>query len=366
MSSFISIFIWLILIAFVSRFTEAEHIEDVHGNECLRYDYKWVILMLIPLVLMTAFRSDSFGDTWAYRSNFRMLPSSIFDMSSYLSTNTKDKGFSVLSIFIKSIIGDRDKLYFGILALIQGGIVFFVFRKYSEDFWLSVFLFLASADYVAWMFNGIRQFTAAVIIFAATSFIIDKKYILAIVAVVLASALHQSALIMLPIIFIVQGRPWNFRTIVAFGLMIGATVFVDRFTDFLRIALEDTQYFRVIDDYMSFGDDGTNPLRVAVYSVPAAAALLLRNRVSFENDRVINICVNMSVMTAGIYLVSMVTSGIYFGRLPIYTSMYSYILLPWLIEKLFEKRSATILKLLLIVAYMGFYYYQMHITWGLF
>ena len=40
---------------------------------------------------------------------------------------------------------------------------------------MSFFLFLASTDYISWMFNGIRQFTAVTITFIGIKFILDKK-----------------------------------------------------------------------------------------------------------------------------------------------------------------------------------------------
>lgn len=49
----------------------------------------------------------------------------------------------------------------------------------------------------------------------------------------------------------------------------------------------------------------------------------------------------MSIVSAGIYLVSMFTSGIYIGRLPIYCSLYSYVLLPWEIKHLFNEKKPT-------------------------
>ena len=73
---------------------------------------------------------------------------------------------------------------------------------------------------------------------------------------------------------------------------------------------------------------------------------------------------NASMITMALYLVSMVTSGIYVGRLPIYTSLYGYMLLPWVIDQIFEKNSAILVKVLMIVCYLGFFYYQMHFTWG--
>ena len=56
---------------------------------------------------------------------------------------------------------------------------------------------------------------------------------------------------------------------------------------------------------------------------------------------------------------------IYIGRIPIYTTLHGYMILPWLIDQIFEKASARLIKLLMIVFYVAFYYYQMEIIWGL-
>ena len=40
-------------------------------------------------------------------------------------------------------------------------------------------------------------------------------------------------------------------------------------------------------------------------------------------------------------------------------------LLPWEIDNMFEEKSATIVNMAMIVAYLGFYYFQMHFAWGM-
>lgn len=365
MNQYYTILLWLMALGFLSASISSQHTEIVCGQRQKRYNYIWAILILLPLIWMVANRTDTFGDTIVYRQNFQLMPDTIAGIPAYLASVTKDKGFRVLSCLIKVIVGNQDKLYFAILAIIQGGAVIFVYRKYSPAFWISTFLFFASSDYVAWMYNGIRQFTAATIIFAGTKLIYEKRFFSAIVLILFASTMHQSALIMIPIIFIVQGKAFNFRTIIAFLLMLLAIVFVDRFTGILSTVLEDTQYTNVVSDYVAIKDDGTNPLRVLVYSVPAILSFIFRRRVEHAGNSFMNMCVNMAVITMGIYAVSMVTSGIFLGRLPIYTSLYGYILLPWLINEVFEEKSQKIVYIGMIIAYLIFYYYQMHLTWGL-
>ena len=194
---------------------------------------------------------------------------------------------------------------------------------------------------------------------------IMKKYIPALITVLIASRFHQSALLVIPMIFIVQGEPWNFKTMLVILLAVLAIVYVEQFTTFLDEALEETQYSNVVTDWQSWGDDGTNPIRVLIYSLPAILSFIGLRYIREENDIVINFATNMSIIAAGLYLISMVTSGIFVGRLPIYASLYSQgILLPWEIDHMFNQRSSRIMKLGMILFYLAFYIYQMN-AWGL-
>jgi hypothetical protein len=65
-----------------------------------------------------------------------------------------------------------------------------------------------------------------------------------------------------------------------------------------------------------------------------------------------------------LYLVASVSSGIYIGRLPIYTTLQGYIALPWMIDRIFERRSAQLVRYAMYGAYLAFFYFQMHFTWG--
>ena len=127
----------------------------------------------------------------------------------------------------------------------------------------------------------------------------------------------------------------------------------------------DTQYNDVMTNEIWTSDDGTNLIRVLVYSVPALISLVGIRYVHTANDPAINVSVNCSIVTMGLYLVAAVTSGIYVGRLPMYTTLQGYICLPWLVEHMFSKRSARFVKMCMYGFYLVFFYYQMHFTWGL-
>ncbi|MBR6239433.1 MAG: EpsG family protein, partial [Clostridia bacterium] len=111
--------------------------------------------------------------------------------------------------------------------------------------------------------------------------------------------------------------------------------------------------------------DGTNIFRVLFYSVPALMSLVFRSYIERANDPLINVCVNLAIVTTGFYIFSFYTSGILMGAIPIYFSLSNYILIPWLLGEVFNENSAKYLKTAFIVVYSVFFYYQCGPTWGL-
>lgn len=364
MSEYILIFAWIGIMFLAAKKEKYNRIEEVCGEEVTRCKYWFAFLAFAPVIWMAGTR-EMFSDTGMYIRSFNEMPSSIDEVALYLTQRTKDTGFYLFSALVKIFIGSSEIVYLTLLALIQGVGLVIVYRKYSPSYVFSIFLFLISTDYVAWMYNGIRQFIAVILIFVATELMIKKKYVPLIIVILLASTIHRSALIMIPLIFIAQGEAWNKKTLLFIAMALLAILFVGEFTNILDMALEDTQYSNVISDYKSFQDDGTNPLRVFLYSVPALIAFWGRKIIKRVDNPLVNLCTNMSIISAGIYLISMVTSGIYIGRLPIYASLYGYILLPWEIENIFNKKSRKIVYIALIVCYALFYLFQMHFAWEL-
>lgn len=364
MSQYIFILVWLSVMGIFGSIMPGERYENILGKRELRTTWIFATCTFIPVVIMASLRKN-IGDTYAYELMFDDIPNTIDGLLSYLPQVTKDKGFTVLSGLIKIVFGNNTTIYFCILAIIQSIALIYIYRKYSTSYWISIFLFIASTDYLSWMFNGVRQFTAVCIIFAATPLMLKKKWIPLIITILFAATIHGSALLMLPIVFIVQGKAWNKKTIGFIAVCIVVLVFTDQFTNILDTLLSDTQYTNVVSDWQGLNDDGTNIIRVLVYSIPMILAFIGRKWLEIEDDSVMNLCTNMSIVTSGLYLVSAVTSGVFLGRLPIFTSLYGYILLPYMIEKMFTKDSARLVKIVMIGLYLVFYYYQIHFTWAL-
>lgn len=338
--------------------------ERLNGETVERWDMIPAILLVVPYIIWAGCRDGSFGDSAVYQQGYQEAAGGLRAALALFGRDSKDPGYYAFLIIMKSILGNHPDLYFTFIAAFQMLCVAIIFRRYTSNYWACIFLFVVSTDYLSWMHNGMRQFIAVVIVLAGFRYIVEKQYAKIILLILLASSFHGSVLLMIPIVFVVQGEAWNRNTVLMLASTAVVIVFIDRFTPILNNLLQYTQYDDMMTNEIWSTDDGTNILRVAVYSVPALLSLFGLRYIRSANDPVMNICVNCSIVTMALYLVASVTSGIYIGRLPIYTTLQGYMALPWMIDRIFEKRSARLVRYVMYGAYLAFFYYQMHVTWG--
>lgn len=355
--------IWTFLFGGASLILDPKHEEIVLGKKVMRWNWLSALIFVIPFIIWAAWRTNAFGDTAAYRQQFLNAPASFSNLGSYLSSQAKDRGYALILVAFKTLISRSDVFFFFFIAAVQMICLVTMYRKYSENYWLSIFLFIASTDYISWMHNGMRQFLTAALLFACIPLIIRRKYILMLIIALLISQIHLSSLIFLPFIFVVNGKAWNWKTVLfILGILI-AVIFVDRVTGIITEAMEDTAYSGEI--YQFINDDGANLFRVLFYSVPAVMTFVFRGYIDRADDPIINMCANLSIIGAGFYVFSYFTSGMLIGRLPIYFTLANYILIPWLIREVFNKESAVLVTASIIAVYSAFFYYQVGVSWGL-
>lgn len=360
------LFLLLILIGVFAPILGFCENSNYDGVRQIRYSLFPFFVITIPMIILSGTRIINmldFGDTSAYLSAFNESTTSISELVSGFNENTKDRGFLVFTAIVKSLIGSREILYFLLIASICILCVMITYKKYSTNFLVSTFLFIASGDYLQWTFNGIRQFIPVAILFACIGLILKKKYVPLIVIILLLSTIHATALLMLPMIFIVQGKAWNKKTFFLTIVIILSITFVDQFTDLITNFMENTQYSGEVEQYLN--TEGTSIQRILVYSIPALLSMIFKKYIDEANDPVINLSSNMCLISALSYILSGFTSGLFLGRIPIYFSLYSYILIPWIIEKVFTDKSVKIVYIAMVCFYILYYYYQVHVIWGL-
>ena len=356
MNLYYFIFVWIGFIAIVSQQIKVTKGTTICGERVERWKLIWAVIAFAPVMYIAAFTAPR-SDTGLYLTIYKNLDISWVALKETLQADDSGKGFFVFQWIIKNIFRGSETAFRLILALLHSIPVLFLFRKYSDKFITSVYLFLATGCHLAWMMNGLRQYLAVCIIVAGTPLMLKRKYVPLIALILLAATIHSSAILMLPVVFIIQGKAWNHKTIFFIIVAIIMMYAFSRYSGLLDAMLEETEYSGIMESAAEMGDDGTNPIRVLVNSIPMLLSLLGKKQIDAENNRVINLCVNMSIITTGLYLVSMVTSGIMIGRLPIYTSLYSFVALPYFVDKIFTKQSARIVNVLMIGLYFLYYLY---------
>lgn len=354
---------WGILSSVYSRRVSIQTIDNRNLVES-RTNIIFAIVIFSVIILFSGLRSGV-ADTHAYIKMFNEYPTTWLEAIEVITDeNAREPGFRLLSILFKSFVSQDYHAWLFVIALITGICIMISLYKYSCNFGISAFLFIASCQFT-WMLNGMRQFLVASIMFACTHFILEKKTIPYIATVLLLSTIHSSLLIMIPVYFIVRDEPWQKKNILFMMLIILAIIFADRFTNILTDVVEDTNYSTSVNEFKD-ADDGTNSIRILVEAVPTIIAFIYRKKIKEKATPIINISINMSMVATGLYIISKVArSGVLLGRLPIYFSLYNLILLPWLLKNIFKKNEKRLLTFSMIICYVLFFYYQMVLTWSI-
>lgn len=360
MEVYIFMLCWVIFFGAISQLTAKQICieNDIYEKRTNLF----MALIIFSVIIFFAGLRSGVGDTYAYINMFDNFPL-MQDFQNYISQpNVKDKGFVFISTIIKTYISNDYSTWLFIIAFISGISVMYTLYKYSSNFGMSAFLFMATCGFT-WLFNGMRQFLAVSILFACTELILKRKTILYIILVIVASRIHHSALIMIPVYFIVEEEPWSKRIWLFIGIVIMGIIFTNKFTSILNGVVEEMNYSLVVQDVQS--DNGANIVRILVESIPIILAFIYRDKIREEATPIIKVSINMALMTSGFYLLSKILkSGVLIGRFPIYFSLYNLILLPWLINNIFEKSEKRLVNFIMVICYLVFFYYQMVVAWG--
>ena len=362
MTIYVFMLIWVIIFGILANVTSKTVCVD---SENMIYEQRvnlFFALITFSVIIFFASLRSSVADTGAYISMFKSYPSDLSQIDGLLNGVAKRyPGFLVLTVLLKKFTSDYN-VWLTIIAVISGICVMIPLYKYSSNFGVSAFLFMASCQF-SWMFNGMRQFLVASIIFACTGLVLRRKFIPYAIIVCLLSTIHTSALILIPMYFIVTGEPWNKRTMLFVGAIVLAVLFTSKFTGMLEDVVENTDYATSMEEFKET-DDGTSIMRIAVESVPVIIAFVYRNRIKDKLTPIIKLSINMSLVASGLYVISKIArSGIMLGRLPIYFSMYNLILLPWLIKNIFNKEEKRLVYYIMVVLYIAFFFFFLVVAW---
>lgn len=327
---YLSMIIWVYLMsAFLKRRSKRNLYLQTNGGLSLNIVTVPEAVVTFAYITFWAGMRTQFVDTAAYIYSYETLPLS-WDMFVEELRESNSATFLLYEYLCKQVSPDSYRLWLMSIAIISSAPIIAVFRKRSDNYFYSVMLFLLSVDF-SWMMNGIRQFVAVAILFGCCYFLEKRKPIHWILAVLALTTIHNSAWIALPMYWFVTGKPFGKKMLLfILGIMMVA-VLLDPLMSSAEEVFAGTRIGNQLDVIAEGG--GMNVLRLVVALVPVFLAYLNRGKIEKMNDRFMNICINMATVSAGIYFIASLTSGVMVGRFPLYFQLYSWILLPNIFER---------------------------------
>lgn len=298
-------------------------------------------------------------DTRAYRYGFENLNiSEILNWDFIFHSDSRDKGFSVLSAIIK-IFSDDSQVFLFIFALFTVGFLFWGIITRVPGIVFGVFLFIATGTYIDTM-NGLRQaFVSAVLFYFLPRFLEKKESVKYILFVLLLSTVHGSALVFIPIYFIATKDAWSKYTAIIIAVASFAYIFYNYGVgEFIARFLEDTSYG---DDYgymLLTGNTSVNVIRVFIAVVPLILTFFSGKYKEKGNLRY-NICFNMTLINFMMWLFA--SKVLYFYRMAMYFAPYSIVFMCNEIDSIPDKHEKQIVKTAAIVCYLIYFVYSLYV-----
>lgn len=288
------------------------------------------IAVLLPIAFFVSFAGlrKTIGDTFFYMYSFENLP----DKNTVNIQMILDgQMYAFIQNLIRNMTDDPQVLIFvcAVIALVPPLIILYL---YSSPFDISIYLFVAYG-YLGGMMDGMRQYMAAAILLLGTRFLFSLKrgsFFKYAIFVLLATCMHNSALIMLVIFFVVRRKAWKMSSyIIVLGSIVVTVAFDAILPSFLN-ALKETAYEGYANNgWFTDGKEGGSSLfRAIVAAAPIVVAYLNRGRMN-KLGHIGDILINMAFLNAAIYIVA--SYNWIFARLAIYLSVYYIILTGWVV-----------------------------------
>lgn len=306
-----------------------------------------ILSVMIIFILVAGLRSN-IGDTYMYMHSYSLLAN-----FTGFTSDMKDKGFTIFQLILYNINSDPQFFVF-VTSFITQMLNIFTMALYRNYFELQIYMYFTAGYFLVTM-NGIRQALAAAILFAATYLIIKGKFILYLIIVAIASTVHSSAIIMIPVYFIVRQEAWSKEMKIIIGLAAISFLFFNKLMPQVFSIMSNSSYVEYAEDIAS-GGNGSSFMRMIVNAVPIFLAYIKRHKLK-ESWPESNIFVNMSLIN-----LIFITFALYdwiFARFTLYFELYNFVLLPYIIKECFNNRKERdLIYYGFIICYFIFFYYE--------
>lgn len=316
------------------------------------------VVMAIFMILFAGLRTR-YNDTMTYVGGYEGMDvaGEIVDTITDWSLGS-NPGFNLVNAVMK-LLGVSTQSFLLIYAAVTNGIYLWFLRKYTNNIWLTLFLFIVTGCFT-FTLAAIKQCVAVAFCLLGIDQLLDKRtdnpYFYFVLWIVIASLFHPYALMFLLMPYLMF-RPWSketYQTLVVFGI-------IGLLLQFLFGTIVDVTTI-MGEEYSveSFSGEGVNPFRLAVCAVPMLLSFVARKHIAQmdeKRERMYFLFTNLSILNAEIMFVALFGTANYFARLANYFLIFQALSIPWLFQ-FFEKRSRKLLTVTAVICYCCYFVYD--------
>ena len=318
------------------------------------------IYMIVVIMWMTCFSflRTSYNDTVHYIYFWERAE----DISDFIKSGVLlDLTGNPFSLFWESFshtIAENYHVYFLLPALLSSFAVIKLFKQYSVSPALSLLIFCSIGTYIMYM-AALKQCFAMFFLLLSIPYAERKQYLKFYILVTIAILFHTHAFMFIILPFLFE-KPWSkIAWIGLFSVVFAMATYDKTLGAFMEYA---QSIGALVDEAELFDGHQINPLRVIVYWVPSILALVFRKRLFQESSRYENLFANMAITSSLILTLGLVQAANLFARMAAYFEIATAIAIPWMIKKLFAKRSARYITLCAVVLYFCYFLYEFAVS----
>lgn len=344
------LFLFSLIMAWLSERRSTYQVGQYGERVCVQKDMVFFSILLVSMCLFVGLR-EWCNDTGTYRDGYEYLTRATGPILKGISWKIGDSpAFTIVNTTLKHIgFSSQDFLMF--YAFVTNGLYLWFLRKYSTDFWLSLFLLWTMGVYL-FSAAGMRQAVAVAIALIGVDRALQKKWVPFVIWIVVAAYFHPYALMFLaaPILTF---APWTSRTwfLLLIFLVIGFSL-----QSLMGTILDITSMMGKNYSEESFTGEGVNVFRLLVVWSPILLSFLAREGMQRSRDEKNNLFMNFSMLNAEIMFIALFGTANYFARLANYFLIYQTLALPWMF-RYFDGKSRRLLKIIVLAAYLLYFFF---------
>jgi len=336
-------YLTILLISFLSYF--AQYFYELKTFICIEKKFKinisiiFIFIIFLILATVAGLRWRVGTDYGGYALNYRFYQITFLDsIKSY-----NEPGIHIIAVISKYIYDDYATMFF-LASFITILLFTYTITKYSNHYLLSFFLLVFIGSWHG-TFNGVRQYIACAIVFASLSYIINRKFIIYLLCILIAASFHISAISMIVLYFIPLKKISIWQSIF---IIIGSAALISSYDIIFNIIANIKETDLVITPYMT---QKINIFRIIVTFAPILVYFLFSKK-DFLPKRDYFL-INTLFLNAGIMIFT--SNSAYLGRLGIYTNIFNTLAFP----KILNGKDKYLNYLLIVIIFFlyGFYWY---------